>query len=265
MKRTFPALKLPGSPLVLVLCQIRIAAVRDIASYIPTLQERMRRNGFPVDASGEVVEVAMPAEEPVRGRQRAHWEFRSLDEDWGIIVGDGAIVVQTTAYRGFDEFLDKLSFALATVEDVVGNLVLERVGLRYVDFIDPRPGESWKYYVKPGYHGLENDILRPEESLHFAQSVATTGEGQRLIIRLTQNRDGNLLPPDLVPHHPRLTKHVDTDTLATLLDLDHYLEERQPFELDKVLETAWVLHDTLDRMFREIVSPHALQVWSEKQ
>ena len=264
MKRTFPALQLPGSPLILVLCQVRIAAVREIANYISALQERLRRNGFPVDISGEGVEVAVPAEEPAAGRRRGHWEFRSLDEDWSIIVGEGAVVVQTTAYPGFDAFLDRLSFALTAVDTVVGNLIVERVGLRYVDFIDPRPGESWKDYVKPGFHGQENDIVRPEESLHFAQTVAGTGEGQRLIFRLMQNRDGNLLPPDLVLHHPRLRKRVEPGDLATLVDLDHYREERQPFEFDKVLETAWALHDTLDRMFRDVVSTHALKVWSEE-
>ena len=187
-----------------------------------------------------------------------------MNEDWSIIVGGGAVVVQTTAYRGFDGFLDTLSLALTALDFVVGDLIVERVGLRYVDFIDPRTGESWNEYVKPGYHGQVNDIVQPEKSLHFAQTVSNTGEGQRLIIRLMQNRDGNLLPPDLVPHHPHFGKRVEPGNLATLLDLDHYREERQPFEIDKVLDTAWVLHDTLDRTFRDVVSTHALKVWSEE-
>ena len=265
MKRTFPPLQLPGSPLVLVLCQVRIAAIRSIASHIPALQEHLRRNGFPVDVSKEFVEVAVPAEGSARRRRSGHWEFRTLDEDWSIIVGEGAIVIQTTAYRGFDGFLDTLSFAVAAVDAVVGDLVVERVGLRYVDFIDPRPGESWKDYVKPGYHGQENRIARPEASVHFVQTVTDTGEGQRMIVRLTQNHDGHLLPSDLVPHHPELGKRVEPGDLATLLDLDHYREERQPFEIDKVLETAWMLHDALDIMFRDVVSTHALNIWSEKQ
>ena len=70
--------------------------------------------------------------------------------------------------------------------------------------------------------------------------------------------------PISVPHHPHFGKRVEPGNLATLLDLDHYREERQPFEIDKVLDTAWVLHDTLDRTFRDVVSTHALKVWSEE-
>ena len=264
MKRTLPPLRLAGSPLVLVLCQVRIAAVRDMASYIPALQDRLRRDGFPVDVSKEVLDLSLQAQGPATERRRAHWEFRSLDEDRSIIVGDGAVIVQTTAYDCFESFLTTLSFAMAAVDAAVGDLVVERVGLRYVDFIDPRPGESWKDYVKPGYHGQENDIVRPETSVHFAQTVADTGPGQQMIVRLTQNRDGNLLPPDLVLHHPVLAKRVEPGNLATLLDLDHYREARQPFEIGKVVETAWRLHDGLDVMFRDVVTSHALEVWSKE-
>ena len=247
-----------------MLCQVRIAAVRDMASYIPALQDRLRRDGFPVDVSKEVLDLSVQAEGPATERRRAHWEFRSLDEDRSIIVGDGAVVVQTTAYDCFESFLTTLSFAMAAVDAAVGDLVVERVGLRYVDFIDPRPGESWKDYVKPGYHGQENDIVRPETSVHFAQTVADTGPGQQMIVRLTQNRDGNLLPPDLAPHHPVLAKRVEPGNLATLLDLDHYREARQPFEIGKVVETAWTLHDGLDVMFRDVVTKHAMEVWSKE-
>ena len=264
MKRTLPPLRLVGSPLVLVLCQVRIAAVRDMASYIPALQDRLRRDGFPVDVSKEVVAVSLQAQGPATEQRRAHWEFQSLEEDRSIIVGDSAVVVQTTAYDCFETFLTTVSFAMSAVDAAVGDLVVERVGLRYVDVIDPRPGESWKDYVKPGYHGQENDIVRPETSVHFAQTVADTGPGQRMIVRLMQNRDGNLLPPDLAPHPPVLTKGVERGKLATLLDLDHYREARQPFDIDRVVDTAWTLHDGLDVMFRDVVTSHALEVWSKE-
>ena len=173
-------------------------------------------------------------------------------------------MVQTTAYSGFEEFLRILSLAMAAVDAVVGSLVVERVGLRYVDSITPRLGESWKDYVKPGYHGLENDIVRPGQSVHFTQTVADTGPGQRMVVRLTQNRDGVLLPPDLASHHPVLRTRTERGQLATLLDLDHYREARQRFEIGKVVDIAWKLHDGLDVMFRDLVTGHALEVWRQR-
>ena len=264
MTRSLPPLQLAGSPLVLVLCQVRITVIRNMATYMPKLQDRLRREGFPVDVGGEVVELALQAGGSATERRRAHWEFRTLGEDWSIVVGDGAVVVQTTAYSGFEEFLRVLSLAMTAVDAVVGDLVVERVGLRYVDSITPRPGESWKDYVKSGYHGLENDIVRSGQSVHFTQTMADTGPGQRMIVRLTQNRDGMLLPPDLVPHHPELRIRAEPGHLATLLDLDHYREARQRFEIDKVVDIAWKLHDGLDVMFRDLVTGHALEVWRQE-
>ena len=261
MTRTRPPLRLTKSPLVLVLCQVRITSIRDMAAYIPKLQDLLRREGFPVDVSGEVVELAFGAEGSAQQQRRAHWEFRTFEEDWSIIVGESAIVIQTTAYSSFDDFLNRLSIGMATVDAVVGNLVVERVGLRYIDAISPQPNESWKEYLQSGYHGQVNDIIRSDNSVLFMQTVADTGPKQRMIVRLAQNRDSALLPPDLVPHHPLLQTRAEPGELVTLLDLDHYREERQTFDIGSVCQTAWELHDGLDLMFRDVVTTHAMEAW----
>lgn len=261
MARVLPPLNLTRSPLVLVLCQVRIGAIRNIANYIPELQDRLRRANFPVDVSGEVVELALQAEGTAKQRRRAHWEFRTLNEGWSIIVGEDAIVVQTTVYSGFEDFLRILSLGMESVDAVVGDLVVERIGLRYVNAIQPAPDESWRDYVATEYHGQDNAIIGPENSVRFMQTVADTGPSQRMIVRLTQNRDGQLLPSDLVPHHPVLRTSIKRGKLVTLLDFDHYRESRQLFEIKKVIDSAWQLHEGLEIMFRDLVTPHALAVW----
>ncbi len=262
MNRTQPPLQLTKSPLVLVLCQVRISAVRDMAKYIPKLQDRLRREEFPVDASRELVELNVPAEGSVTKRRRAHWEFRTLQEDCSIIVGESAVSIQTTAYSSFERFLDVLLLAMTAVDKVVGDLVVERVGLRYVNLIEPQPHESWKNYVQPGYHGQENELMGTENTVSFMQTVADTGPNQSMIVRLAQNREGALVPPDLVPHRPVLERQAEEGKLITLLDLDHFRESREPFRIENVMEKAWELHAGLDVMFRAMVTPHALETWA---
>jgi len=261
MKRTLPPLRLSHSPLVLVLCQVRIAAIRDMATYLPKIQDRFRREGFPVDLSGEVQEVTLQPEGSAKSRRRAHWEFRTLEETWSIIVSENAVVLQTTVYTNFEEFLRYLLLAVKTVNVVVGDLLVERVGLRYVDLIRPNEGETWKDFIQPGFHGLENELIRPERSVLFTQIITETGPDQRLIARVAQNRDGMVLPPDLLPHHPKLKTQAAIGELITLLDLDHYREARQAFEDEALVTTAWELHDGLDILFRDVMTPHALEVW----
>ncbi len=85
MTRTLPRMQLTCAPLVLVLCQVRIATVQDMGKNIPTVQERLRKEDSPVDVSREVPELDVKAEGATRERRRAHWEFRSMQEDWSII------------------------------------------------------------------------------------------------------------------------------------------------------------------------------------
>jgi uncharacterized protein (TIGR04255 family) len=150
---------------------------------------------------------------------------------------------------------------MQAVDTVVGDLVVERIGLRYVNAIQAAFDESWRDYVASEYHGQDNEIIRPDNSVRFMQTVADTGPSQRMIVRLTQNRDGQLLPSDLVPHHPVLRTSVQQGKLVTLLDFDHYRESRQPFEINKTIDAAWQLHEGLEIMFRDLVTPHALTEW----
>lgn len=262
MKRSRAPLSLENSPLVMVLCQVRISAVLNLPNYIPEIQDNLRKNGFPIYVGGEIIEfsVQTPSDEPVQQRKQAHWEFRNSEEDWSIIVGKSAIVVLTTAYSNFERFLQNISTALEAVGKTVGNLLVERVGLRYVDAIRPSGGKSWRDYVDAGFHGQENEIITGENSVLFMQTVVETGMNQRMIIRLSQNRDGALLPPDLSPHS-KLDGKVREGELITLLDIDHYRECRQPLSVDDVIGTSWELHDGLDIIFREIVTDDALEAW----
>ena len=184
-----------------------------------------------MDVSGKVVELALEAESTARERRRTHWEFRTLKENLSIIVDEGAVVFQTTANSNFEEFLEVLSHGMLAIDAVVGELIVERIGLRYVNAIQPGLDESCKAYVKPGYHGQENDIIRADNSVFFIQTISDTGPGKRMIVRLAQNRDGALLSRDLVPHHPVPSTAVEQEKLVSLIDLDHYREERQPFEI----------------------------------
>ena len=57
MKRTHPPLRLPGSPLIYVVAQVNISAVVAIERYVPEIQERLRKSGFPGYTNIQVPEI----------------------------------------------------------------------------------------------------------------------------------------------------------------------------------------------------------------
>ena len=259
MNRTLSPLKLSKSPLVLVLGQVRIAAVRSMGDYIPKIQDTLRRRGYPVDVSGVYSRVVItPGQQQLRSEP--HWEFRKRDERCSIIVNEEFVVVQTTAYTVFEDFLKEIELAVDTVASIVGDLVVERVGLRYVDLIRPADGGDWREYVKPGFHGVKTEAFSADTVEGFFQLTARTEVG-KMIARLAQNRDGIALPPDLTPHQPKGIPDVPKGKLLTLLDLDHFKVNRFDYAKDQLLQVAWELHDSLDILFRDMVTEHALTTW----
>ena len=100
-----------------------------------------------------------------------------------------------------------------------------------------RPGEreSWREYVKPGFHGSENRIVESVRSDLFTQSTTWTEEKSRLILRLVRNRDRVALPPDLdavrtlrefVPDQP-ISYETTLDEWTTYAAID-FLDTTRP-------------------------------------
>jgi len=196
MGRTRPQLKLSRSPLSLVLAQVRFERLEAMGNYMPAIQDRLRRSGYPLNKSGRITEVQV-TQQGTRQSERPHWEFLSKDRHSSVVLNEGFVVLQTTRYEGFEQFLDAFVQVTRTVSEEVQGLYLQRLGLRYVDAIQAREGESWKDYVRAGLHGFEGDIFQEGSALSLHQTVARTRDGT-MIVRLMQNRDGALLPPDLV-------------------------------------------------------------------
>ena len=57
LERSCRYVPLANQPLVLVLGQVRFSPVRQIADYIPAIQEEFRRHGFPLERAGKVQQL----------------------------------------------------------------------------------------------------------------------------------------------------------------------------------------------------------------
>lgn len=256
---------LSHSPLALVLCQVRFASIRNIEQYIPKLQDTLRQNRFPIDKSTPVRELLIDSiSGKVSQQHRQHWEFRTYDETWSCIVNESAVVFQTTKYNNFDDFCDQLSMIMNHLSNIIGSLIVERIGLRYINVILPHSTESWRDYLIREFHGLQNEVIAPENTLFTARTVIDTDEHHTLIIQLHQNRERQVLPSDLLAHHPRLQETHNAlrdNTLITLLDIDHFLIRRHRFDTEVIVSSLERLHESIDTIFLDVVTEHALATW----
>ena len=263
MTQTYPRYKLHEDPLALVLCQIQFSRIRKMPVFLPEIQDRLRNTGFPEDASEPIQRIQLEPGKPPVLTQVRHEEFRSKDETWGVVVAEDMLVLATTRYDRYRGFAARLQAVLTIVDEVAGlqKGSITRVGLRYIDVIAPKPGESWRDYLRSSLHGPASPVFEGGEPLLGLAFYGRTRIG-RLTIRITQNDQGQQVPPGtLVKPMPFRQDHPERH-LLTLIDSDHYVEGQWDFNPAELLETVNELHRGSNTVFFEsIVSGHALEAW----
>lgn len=270
MKRKCRYEPLAAQPLVLVLCQVRFSPVRKMDQYIPAIQDVFRRNGFPIERAAKVHQVTFGASGsvPVQVSEQQRWDYRNRTETWSILVMEDSVVLQTTNYDRFEGFAEKLRLAVQTVlteseHDQLG--VIERVGLRYIDAVRPTGDRDFRYYIREGFHGVSDEVFQPGQHVRHIQSVGGTlvgGHSGKMVVRVSQNLQGVVLPPDLVADAPKALKGADPGTLVTLVDMDHYIEGSFASDADWIVARSFQMHDHIIETFHDhVVTREAIQEW----
>lgn len=258
MTRTLPPLKLQKSPLVMVLAQVRFSAVLKMADFVPELQERLRHAGFP-RLSASFTPSAVIGPQGMKIKSQPRWEFQNREQTVGLVLGTGALILQTNEYATFEDFVESLTVGVEAVADIVKPGVVERTGLRYVDRIRPSENETWQDYLKDGLHGLDPAAIGMIGALHRAELIGKTEHGT-LVVRVMQSNGDSFLPPDLSPSSLKYAQQPN-QAIETMLDLDHYSEDEISFNTEEIVKRFGELHDALDRSFRAATTEHAMKAW----
>ena len=271
MKRRCRYVPLSQQPLALVLGQVKFSPVRQMDGYISSIQEQFRRDGFPVERAGKVQQVTFGpgAGVPVQVIEQERWEYRTRDETWSVLVTQDSVVLQTTAYERFEGFAERLQAAVRTVlatteHDRLG--VVQRVGLRYVDVVQPREGEDFRAYLRSGLHGAADEGFSAGTHRLHVESTGRTQVGDgvtgTMIVRVVQNDQGLSLPPDLMGGAPKHAVRAKAGELITLIDMDHFIEGTFDPNADWVVARAYEMHDHLIETFHEhVVTETAIEAW----
>ncbi len=266
MQRQCRNILLSNSPLVLVLAQVRFSPIKKIADYIPVIQEDLRRHDFPLFKEDVVRQVSLGPRGP-EIRERPQWLFQDREEQWTMLLNEDGLVLQTTAYDRFEGFAIKLEKTLATTlssteHDQFG--VIQRIGLRYIDVVEPKAGQDFRHYLQPGFHGATDAAFIDGNRLHLENRGQTMVDDMRgtMVIRIMQNDGGYLLPPDLMPGVHTHSAKTAPGKLRTLIDMDHYIESNLDPKTSLVLERAYTMHDHLIETFYDsVVTKEACEVW----
>ena len=266
--------KMKHAPVYFAIAQVRHNPVLRISDYLPQIQESMRIAGYPdfkrtvvlafnlfSQAQDSAAPTAVQAPSP---HQVERFTFANTNCTRGFIVENNALSLQATEYDTFEIFSGEFFKGLAIIHTAVKLDYVERVGLRYLDAVVPKEGDtSLPKYLKLEVlglaHSLGDDI---DVSLSISETHFKASAGRVLARTIIQN--GSLgFPMDLQPIGVNIASRFGgIHGVHAILDTDASHEERQVFDMPSLSARLTGLHDDVRMAFDAAVTPHALQVWN---
>lgn len=259
-----------NAPLAYVLAEVRTELLADIKNYQPKLAGRFR-DEFPIQRTMHAAKlVASGAQFLFEPEPDAAWEFATPDNRVAVILRTNGVVLHATTYSDSRDFLARLQRVISVVAEEVPAVYVNRLGLRYVDFILPAPGEEPESYVD---RRLNPDLgLSPEVRGPDATSLAVYRmDGGQLALRYIRSRGKPEVPPDLGtlsldPSSLMKPGAIADNQPTAILDTDRMVACSPVERLDpvRVREQFIRMHQDVSRAFQVAITDHARKVWEAK-
>jgi len=256
-----PNKKLSKSPITYVLAQVKISSVEDISSYVPKLQESIRKD-FPIDEKLNIQTVELKNETAPNIYTAIHWHFKDKDSLVGIILDKQSITIHTSKYNGFDKFNSQIEGILEKFNKILDISLSTRIGLRYINIIQ----SNLKEYVKPALLGFYE-----EKDDNFLARVDTTHKTEEGFIKIRSVHPKNVevihenkfVPPDLITLADRLSfKHFrEINNEYLMLDIDNFYQKQCDFNIANITNVFSKLHERIYKTFCTAVTYEALKNW----
>ncbi len=265
--------KMKSAPVYFTIGQVQHNPLLNLGSYVPAIQERMRRAGYPdfkqamqvrfdlapVMAARDTDQAAQPAMQRVE-----RFLFTDMPSTSGFILQANSLSFQTTEYETFESFLGQLRLGMELLVEAAGGLsFVERLGLRYLDAVVPAAGETLGQYITNEVLGLPARMSAAKFAYSFAEAVLLVEGGGQVVSRtIVQNGDLSF-PPDLQPDNLKVLERFRTISGEhAVIDTDGSFTERQPFDMTQIETRFKALHGLIDESFHATATDHARKAWS---
>jgi len=259
-ERQKPALHLPKSPLIFVLGQVRIEPVLNMEAKIPAIQDSLRKDGLPRLSLREIEITKREPGGKTEVETRKQWEFLDKEKRASVLIDTDFIVYQVTEYKVFEDFIDRFKQILDLFNDHAEPVLVQRIGLRYIDLIVPSHERRLGDYLSRSLRGFT--VQEGEARLAFrSESVTQTDHHSRFVHRYSEASRGFGFPEDLHPVSLQFKRNLNLDSPFGLLDMDHFCHLDEDFQVDGVVNHLWSLHDYHAKAFEASVTTTAMKEW----
>ncbi len=260
--------KLSNAPVYYTVAQVQFNPILNLDAYIPAIQPKMRERRFPDFKQDVVQRLVLPfgAVEPGQlaaptVAPQSRYQFGDVSGSARFVLETNALSFQTTDYETFEAFSETLLAGLGVMHDALHLDFIERIGLRYLDAVQPSEKGALRDFLVQEVLGLS---LRADVQLQHSvsETVVATPAGQ-LVSRVLIRHGQVGLPLELTALAPKIApRFTQRDGLHAIIDTDASTTQREAFDLTSVEAQLTALHNEIDKCFKAIVTEHALAAWA---
>lgn len=256
-------------PVYFVIAQVRYSPVLSLSSYIAKIQEDFRRAGFPdfkkalnITFNLGLLAGLKPADEqPMQQSDRYLLSNEKGTETF--ILDPGGLTLQTTGYKTFDVLMQTFLSRLDYLTTVLSLSFSDRVGLRYLDAVTPRPDEPLENYLIPQVFGIRGKVTGDVQH-SFTETLINVSKG-KLLSRVVIQTGPIGFPPDLQVPGGQLRlgqRFAAFSGHYAIIDTDGFDDTRDKIDRSTIEIKFHTLHEHVDAAFNAIITKHAISTWS---
>lgn len=261
--------KWPNAPLALVLAQIRFDP--EIDTDYKKVSERLKASlgdRFPAIKAVRQMMFMLggtpgPTAEAKANEGEIGRELRTDDDRSALRVQEGVMTFTTSLYKDSKHFLEEWRSMLEAL-CAGGGIKVQRLGLRYVDFIIPTQGNAPEDYFKDGFGHLTNVFGERAQTAFMSHEYP---RGQEGAVRVQYGRGiaAPSLPPDLdgsVQPSPALLQKYIAQQPSAVLDIDRWRFDSRRLNAAEIAKEFADLRTDVCSAFDNIIAPEAKAEWS---
>lgn len=269
--------EMSNAPVYYVFAQVRFTPIKVMKKYIDDIQEAIRLENFPLFMSRSSMQLKLeqtapnlPPEPILEDVQQ--WHMVNASKTSGYILSNDSISFHTTDYKDHESFISNMIKGLSIVLDIAEPALILRVGLRYLDAVQPQHNETVEDYLCEGLSGanLELNLVQSINEQVYKTPIGNEKLFEGYLVTRIHKMYGQLgFPPDITPIGINLNdKFKNTEeSWHAIIDTDHYIENNHNLYVVNEISTQeiedylFALHKTIRYSFDHTVSEYALKSW----
>ncbi len=262
--------KLKLAPVYYTVAQIQFNPIEEMGNYLNIIQPAFRRLGFPdfkPQAFQRVVLAFNTAEGgsavPPSIASQSRYSFGNIDGTESFVLETNSLAFQTTNYDVFTIFSEKFLEGLKILHLAIELSFVERIGIRYLDAVQPAQDETFAKYLVNEVLGLSGKLSG--HATHSESVTVMSDEDEQVVSRIIITSGKIGFPMDIAATAPRInSRFTEAEGRHAILDTDSSFAKRFAFSLNEVTTRLNSLKIKISESFKATVTDDALKIWDMK-